>query len=134
MKKHVTWGIDVAMSMARSKRPVPKHIIVCPFCEVGQPIPTDFDAIHRCQCGACFKVCGHHAVEDSMSDIAEELWEEDELHFIRSVPMEYCNVVVERDFDRLLDLKQTADPNEISRFCKYDVGSPLSLIWVKRLF
>ena len=126
--------IDGKMSVAHPKRPVHTHIIICPFCESGQPIPLDFDAIHRCECGACYKICGNQALENGVSDIAEELWGEDELDFIRSVPIDFCNVVVERDFDRLLDLKQTADPDGIQRFCKYDTDSELSLIWVKRLF
>lgn len=125
---------DLAMSAAYSKRPMHRHIIVCPFCESGQPIPLDFDAIHRCQCGACYKVCGNEALENGVSDIAEELWSEDELDFIRSVPIDFCNVVVEKDFDRLLDLKQAVDSYGMERFCKYDSDLELSLIWVKRLF
>jgi len=50
------------------------------------------------------------------------------------VPIDFCNVVVEKDFDRLLDLRQAVDPYGMERFCKYDVDSELSLIWVKRLF
>jgi len=54
---------------------------------------------------------------------------------VRSVPIDFCNVVIERDFDRLLDLKRTSrDPCGIERFCKYDVNLNLSLVWVKRLF
>ena len=51
-----------------------------------------------------------------------------------SIPIEFCNIVIEKDFDRLLDLKQTADPHGIERFCKYDINIHLSLVWVKRLF
>lgn len=108
--------------------------IICPFCDDGHPIPTDFDAIHRCHCGACYKVCGNQALEGGVKDIADELWTTEELDFIRSVPMDFCNVVVEKEFDRLLDIKQAIDPNVIERFCKYDSNDDLSLVWVKRLF
>jgi hypothetical protein len=111
-----------------------KHIVVCPFCEVGHPIPKDFDAIHRCICGACYKVCANDLLDAGVSDIADELWTDGELDFIRSVPIDFCNVIVEKDFDRLLDLKQNLDPLGIERFCKYDLGVHLSLVWVKRLF
>jgi hypothetical protein len=110
------------------------HVIVCPFCEYGHPVPNDFDSIHKCSCGACYKVCGNHALESGVGDIAEELWTEEELSFVRSIPVDFCNVVVEKDFDRLLDLKHSFDPNGIERFCKYDVNTHLSLVWVKRLF
>lgn len=110
------------------------HIIVCPFCDNGHPIPLDFDSIHRCGCGACFKVCGNHALEVGVGDIAEHLWDREELDFVRSIPIEFCNIVIEKDFDRLLDLKETADPHGIERFCKYDINVHLSLVWVKRLF
>lgn len=110
------------------------HIIVCPFCENGHPIPLDFDSIHRCGCGACYKVCGNHALETGVGDIAEHLWDRDELDFVRSIPIEFCNIVIEKDFDRLLDLKQTADALGIERFCKYDINIHLSLVWVRRLF
>ncbi|ABK16757.1 hypothetical protein Sfum_1063 [Syntrophobacter fumaroxidans MPOB] len=116
------------------KRLVQTHIIVCPFCENGHPVPTDFDSIHRCNCGACYKVCGNHSLENSVGDIADELWSAEELDFVRSIPVDFCNIVIEKDFDRLLDLKHTSDFNGIERFCKYDVNLHLSLVWVKRLF
>lgn len=123
------WGINRG-----ERRPMQKHIIVCPFCENGHPVPTDFDSIHRCSCGACYKVCGNHALENGVGDIAEQLWSEAELDFVRSIPVDFCNIVIEKDFDRLLDLKQASDPDLIERFCKYDINTHLSLVWVKRLF
>ena len=110
------------------------HIIVCPFCENGHPVPYDFDSIHRCNCGACYKVCGNQLLENGVSDIAEELWSAEELDFVRSIPVDFCNVVIEKDFDRLLDLKQNSDFDVVERFCKYDIDNHLSLVWVKRLF
>jgi hypothetical protein len=111
------------------------HIIICPFCENGHPIPTDFDSIHRCTCGACFKVCGTDTLETGVGDIANTLWNEDELSLVRSVPIDFCNVVIEKNFDRLLDLRHTSpDHSGIQRFCKYDVNLALNLVWVKRLF
>jgi hypothetical protein len=118
-----------------AKRVSAVHIIICPFCENGHPIPTDFDSIHRCNCGACFKVCGTDTLETGVGDIADSLWNDEELSLVRSVPVDFCNVVIERDFDRLLDIKRTSrDPCGIERFCKYDVNLNLSLVWVKRLF
>jgi len=110
------------------------HIIVCPFCDNGHPIPTDFDSIHRCTCGACFKVCGTDTLETGVGDIASTLWSEDELSLVRAVPIDFCNVVIEKNFDRLLDLRHTS-PNDsgMERFCKYDVNLDLSLVRVKRL-
>lgn len=116
------------------KRAVQIHVIVCPFCELSQPVPVDFDSIHRCNCGACYKVCGNQALEVGVGDIAEQLWNEEELNFIRTVPVDFCNVIVEKDFDRLLDLRQFSDLHGIERFCKYDINNNLSLVWVKRLF
>jgi hypothetical protein len=110
------------------------HIIVCPFCENGHPVPYDFDSIHRCNCGACYKICGNQLLENGVSDIAEELWSAEELDFVRSIPVDFCNVVIEKDFDRLLALKQNSDLDVVERFCKYDVDNHLSLVWVKRLF
>ena len=120
-------------SLGERKR-MQTHIIICPFCENGQPVPNDFDSIHRCSCGACYKVCGNHSLETGVGDIAEELWSDEELNFVRSIPMDFCNVVIEKDFDRLLDLKHSTDLNGIERFCKYDLNINLSLVWVKKLF
>jgi len=122
-------------SKAHARRMSSIHIIICPFCDTGHHIPTDFDSIHRCICGACFKVCGTDMLETGVGDIASTLWNEDELSLVRSVPVDFCNIVIERDFDRLLDIKHTsADPCGIERFCKFDVDLNLSLVWVKRLF
>ncbi len=122
-------------SKAQAKRASGLHIIICPFCETGHPIPTDFDSIHRCSCGACFKVCGSDMLDTGVGDIASIMWNEEELSLVRSVPIDFCNIVIERDFDRLLDLKQTSpDIYGMERFCKFDVNLALSLVWVKRLF
>ncbi len=111
------------------------HIVVCPFCDNGHPVPTDFDSIHRCTCGACYKVCASDTLENGVGDIASTLWNEEELNFVRSVPVDFCNIVIEKDFDRLLALKETSrDHWGIERFCKYDINLNLSLVWVKRLF
>jgi hypothetical protein len=123
-----------ALAKRDERRTMEKHIVVCPFCESGHSVPLDFDAIHRCNCGACYKVCGNNTLENSVSDIADELWTEEELDFIRSVPIDFCNIVIERDFDRLLDFKRAFDSDSIERFCKYDMDINLNLVWVKRLF
>jgi len=116
------------------RKPMRTHIVICPFCENGHPVPLDFDAIHRCSCGACYKVCGNQSLENGVGDIAEELWSAEELDFIRSIPVDFCNVVIEKDFDRLLALKQNSEHDVVERFCKYDLDNQLNLIWVKRLF
>jgi hypothetical protein len=111
------------------------HIVVCPFCDTGHPVPMDFDSIHRCSCGACYKVCGSDTLEAGVGDIASSLWNDDELDFVRQVPVDFCNIIIEKDFDRLLNLKETSREDAgIERFCKYDVNLHLNLVWVKRLF
>ncbi len=122
-------------SKTLSRRARGIHIIVCPFCEDGHPIPSDFDSIHRCGCGACFKVCGTDMLETGVGDIASSLWNEEELSLVRSVSVDFCNIIIEKDFDRLLDLRHASPENGgIERFCKYDINLNLSLVWVKRLF
>lgn len=109
------------------------HVIICPFCQTSLPLSFDFDAIHRCECGACYKVCSQKMLEKSVQDIAWELWTEEELDFIQRVPIDVCNIVVEKEFDRLLSLKHAGGLSDLSRFCKYDSQEKLSLVWVKRL-
>ncbi len=126
---------SISAGSEKAKRGAGIHIIVCPFCENGHPVPTDFDSIHRCSCGACYKICGNDTLENGVGDIASTLWNEEELSFVRSVPVDFCNIIIEKDFDRLLDLKQASHDNcGIERFCKYDINLHLSLVWVKRLF
>lgn len=115
-------------------RSMQTHVVVCPFCDHAHPVPRDFDSIHRCDCGACYKVCGNNALENGVGDIAHELWSDEELDFVRSIPVDFCNIVIEKDFDRLLAIRQTSDLDAIERFCKYDVSIHLNLVWVKRLF
>ncbi len=110
------------------------HVILCPFCDNGHPIPIDFDSIHRCTCGACYKICGSQSLEKGVGDIAHELWNGEELDFVRTIPVDFCNIVIEKDFDRLLSIKQTSEFSVMERFCKYDSENHLSLVWVKRLF
>lgn len=109
------------------------HIIVCPFCETRLPMPSDFDAVYKCECGACYKVCSLSAVEKSVCDIAGELWSEGELAFIQNVPVDVCNIIVEKDFDQLLAFREASDAVLLERFLKYNSDDKLSLVWVKRL-
>ncbi len=126
---------SMTVSTPNERRVYGLHIIVCPFCDNGHPVPTDFDSIHRCTCGACYKVCANNTVEYGVGSIASSLWNDDELDLVRQVPVDFCNIVVEKNFDRLLDLKQASrDDGGIERFCKYDMNLALSLVWVKRLF
>lgn len=108
------------------------HVIICPFCQASLPLSLDFDSIHRCECGACYKVCSQRMLEKSVQDIAWELWTDEELDFVQRVPIDVCNVVVEKEFDTFLSLKQLSDVTG-SRFCKYDGTEKLSLVWVKRM-
>jgi hypothetical protein len=127
--------IDIKNRMIPGERRLmSKHIIVCPFCEKDNPVPLDFDAIHRCGCGACYKVCGNMTIEVGVGDIAEELWTAEELDFVKAIPTDCCNVVIQKDFDRLLNLKQNTDSYLIERFCKYDTDDHLNLVWVRRLY
>lgn len=118
--------------VALGSQKVPSHIIVCPFCETCLPMPSDFDAVYKCECGACYKVCNINAVERGVYEIAGELWSEEELTFIRNVPVDVCNIVVEKDFDRLLALREASDAS-LERFFKYNADDKLGLVWVKRL-
>lgn len=117
-----------------SGRLMQTHVIVCPFCDNAHPVPRDFDSIYRCDCGACYKVCGNNALENGVGDIAQELWSKEELDFVRSIPVDFCNIVIEKNFDRLLSLRQTSEVDSMERFCKYDIDVHLNLVWVKRLF
>ena len=125
---------SMATSVRTGTRLSALHLIVCPFCQDGHPIPVDFDSIHQCRCGACFKVCGNGTLETGVGDIANTLWNEDELNYIRSIPVDFCKVIIEKDFDRLLTLRESSEYSGIERFCKFDVNDHLSLVWVKRLY
>ncbi len=109
------------------------RVILCPFCSTVLPFSFDFDSIHRCDCGACYKVCSREMLEKGVRDIAGELWSEEEFEFVQRVPIDVCNVVVEKDFDTLLAIGQVNDASLVGRFCKYDHREQLSLVWVKRL-
>ena len=106
--------------------------IRCPFCQSNNPIPLDFDLVYHCDCGACFKVCSGSNIENSMMHMASEIWNEEELAFLMATEAQFCNVVVERDFDQLINLKQALDEDFIQRFCKYDEKGDLNLVWIKR--
>lgn len=131
----IDFSQDFSFKRVQSKgRQMLSHVILCPFCDNGHPIPIDFDSIHRCTCGACYKICGSHSLEKGVGDIAHELWNMEELDFVRTIPVDFCNIVIEKDFDRLLSIKQTSEFSIMERFCKYDTEMHLSLVWVKRLF
>ncbi len=110
------------------------NVIVCPFCGAFLSFSFDFDSIHKCDCGACYKVCSNDMLEKGLRDVAGKLLREEELIFAGSIPIDMCDVVVEKNFDIFLSLTQSSDEALSSRFCKYDKEDKLSLVWVRRCF
>jgi hypothetical protein len=106
--------------------------IVCPFCERNHPIPIDFDDVYTCDCGACYRICPSTFLEGGMTMIAKDVWESDCLPLPEEEEMGFCQVVVNREFDRLISLKQSMDETSEMRFCKYDPSTELALVWMKR--
>jgi hypothetical protein len=46
--------------------------------------------------------------------------------------MGLCQVVVNREFERLISLKQSVGGAGEMRFCKYDPSAELALVWLRR--
>jgi ferredoxin len=108
--------------------------IVCPFCDGVHPIPTDFECMYNCSCGACYKICSSKLLESGMTTMAREIWSSDPSALFEDEKMALCQVVVNREFDQLISLKQTMDDRSELRFCKYDPSEELALVWMKRPF
>ncbi|UCG11865.1 MAG: hypothetical protein JSU72_15290 [Deltaproteobacteria bacterium] len=106
--------------------------IVCPFCERKHPIPTDFDWVYTCDCGGCYRVCNGKLLEDGMNLITKEVWDSDFLPLPEEDEFGFCKVVVNREFDKFISLKQSMDDLSEIRFCKYDPSAELALVWMKR--
>lgn len=106
--------------------------IVCPFCKTEHPIPTDFDNVYTCTCGGCYWVSSTHLQENEMAVMPGETWENDLTPFPDEEEMEICQIVVNREFEKLISLKQSMDETSEMRFCKYDPAAELALVWIKR--
>ncbi len=108
--------------------------IVCPFCERTHPIPTNFDSVYNCDCGGSYRVCNSDLLDAGASMIPKETWENDFLPLSEEEDLEFCEVVVNREFDQLISLKQSMDDLSQMRFCKYDPSMELALVWMKKPF
>jgi hypothetical protein len=69
-----------------------------------------------------------------MTTIAREMWSSDPSALFEDEKVALCQVVVNREFDQLISLKQTMGDRSEMRFCKYDPSEELALIWMKRPF
>ena len=132
--------------------------IVCPFCDREHPIPLDFDDVYDCGCGACYRICSSTLLEKGMNPIDSHNWDDNHLMYsaepldkprqttvggiwggnplplFEDEEMGLCQVVVDREFDQLISLKQCMDDISEMRFCKYDPSAELALVWMKRPF
>ena len=106
--------------------------IICPFCDRKHPIPTDFDNIYACDCGGCYRVCGSDLLESGMSALSGENWGNEYLILPDEEELGFCEVVVNREFDQLISLKQSMDEAAEMRFCKYNPSAELALVWMKK--
>jgi hypothetical protein len=108
--------------------------IVCPFCERKHPIPTNFDWVYNCDCGGSYKICNSDLLGNTTTLMARDTWDSDFLPLPEEEELEFCEVVVNREFDQLISLKQSMDDVSEMRFCKYDPSMELALVWMKRPF
>ena len=106
--------------------------LVCPFCERKHPVPIDFDDVYPCDCGACYRICSTNLLDNQVTMVAKDIWENDYMPLPEEEEMGFCQVVVNRDFDRIISLKQSVDEASEMRFCKYNPSAELALVWMKR--
>jgi hypothetical protein len=108
--------------------------IVCPFCERKHPVPLDFDDVYKCGCGANYRICSSsNLLDDEMTTMAAKNVLASDLSILSDEEeMGFCQVVVNREFDRLISLKQSVDETSEMRFCKYDPSAQLALVWLRR--
>ncbi len=106
--------------------------IVCPFCDRKHPIPLDFDDVYNCDCGACYRICSSNLLDDEITMIDKGVLPSDLLFLSEEEQMGFCQVVVNREFERLISLKQSVDETSEMRFCKYDPSVELALVWMRR--
>ena len=106
--------------------------IVCPFCESQHPVPIDFDDVYTCGCGACYRICSTNFPVSEMTTISNNIGENDCLVLPEEEQMGFCQIVVNREFDQLISLKQSMDDTSEMRFCKFDPSAELALVWMKR--
>ena len=106
--------------------------LVCPFCDRKHPVPIDFDDVYNCDCGACYRICSTGFLQGENTSIDEDILEEDYLPLREEEEMGFCQVVVNREFEKLISLKQSVDDTSEMRFCKYDPSAELALVWMKR--
>jgi len=45
--------------------------IVCPFCEYAYPIPDSLEMIHKCDCGAVYKIALRPFMEDAVDQLVQ---------------------------------------------------------------
>ena len=108
--------------------------IVCPFCERRHPIPTNFDWVYNCDCGGSYRICNTNLLDNGANVIDEEIWDDGFLPLPTEEELGFCEVVVNRAFDKFISLKQSMDDATEMRFCKYDPSAELALVWMKRPF
>ena len=106
--------------------------IVCPFCERKHPVPLDFDDVYSCACGARYRICSSDLLDDDIDFMAKSVMPSDLLFLSAEEEMGFCQVVVNREFDRIISLKQSVDETSEMRFCKYNPTAELALVWMKR--
>jgi hypothetical protein len=79
-------------------------------------------------------MCGTAPLEKTLHTTAGNVWEDSHFPFSEDEEIGLCQVVVDREFDQLISLKQCMDDIAEMRFCKYDPSAELALVWMKRPF
>ncbi|OQY17087.1 MAG: hypothetical protein B6I32_01620 [Desulfobacterium sp. 4572_20] len=107
--------------------------IVCPFCENFYPFPENFDEIHRCQCGAVYKITWQSDMEDSMNQLTDFFLKDGGSSRNRLENNILCHAVVYEDIQDLIRMKTEYEAAKyIRRIQSFDQDFPqkVGLVWL----
>ncbi|MEE8300176.1 MAG: hypothetical protein V3R28_02590 [Desulfatiglandales bacterium] len=107
--------------------------VVCPFCEDMYPVPDNIDEIHRCQCGAVYKIAWRSDMEGAVDELMRSFLEGGDPPKNRSENNILCHAVVYEDIQNLMRMKMEYEAVKyIRQIQSFDQNYPqkVGLVWL----
>jgi len=80
--------------------------VVCPFCEYIYPLPENTDRVHKCRCGAVYKLALTSDMEDSVDELVKSFLRPGESFGGASERDALYHLVIYEDVEHLMKMKR----------------------------
>ena len=107
--------------------------VVCPFCEYIYPLPDNMDKIHKCRCGAAYKLALTSDMQEAVDELVKSFLKGGESLDGTSERNVLYHLVIYEDVQNLMRMKREYETVKYFRpIQSFDLNHPreIGMVWL----